>query len=196
MKSMICTNPITRLPILGSRRDSLVSPVIPDVFDSEPAFEGRQGRTVGHAGEPVTCGGRSAISGRCVLKPRLESASQLVRRQLWTAPSPLGNEGGEQLRPMQDLRRIVVVLVPGDGLCSLDHRHVVIYPFPNRRRRLVHAARAMHLGRQEIPYTYENANLVVVPAVARGRDLRTFHDAPPLSAPRQTPPAAGLANPV
>jgi hypothetical protein len=71
---------------------------------------------------------------------------------------------------MQDLRRIVVVLVPGGGLCFLDHRHVVIYPFPNRRRRLVDAACAIPLGRQEIPDTYENANLVVVPAAARGRD--------------------------
>src|SRR5918995_6575846 len=82
MKSMICTNPITRLPILGSRRDSLVSPVIPDVFDSEPAFEGRQGPTVGHAGEPVTL--RGALRDQRKMRPK---ASSRVRFAVSSPPA-------------------------------------------------------------------------------------------------------------
>src|SRR6266536_2855155 len=149
----------------------------------------------GVAGRPRALAVGSPPSQLPLACKHVSPAGSRAARRTADAPKRLVSHRGEQPCPMQDLRRIVVVLVRGDGLCFLDHRHVVIHPFPNRRRRLVDAARAMHFGRQEIPDTYENANLVVVPAVARGRDLRMLHDAPPLSAPQQTPPATRLANP-
>jgi hypothetical protein len=115
----------------------------------------------------------------------MRNPTEALIRALVVVESELFRHRGQQLRPMQNLGRIVPMLVPGDGLRFLDHRHVIIGPFPNGRRRLVDAARAMHLGCQEITHGYEIADLGSVP---QGDEITERFIAPLLCPPSVRPP--------
>jgi hypothetical protein len=123
----------------------------------------------------------------------VESSWLFARPLACRTRKSLVSHRGKHLRPMQNLRRLVVMLVQGDRLSFFKHRHVV-HPFRKGQRRLVDAAYAMHLWPQKVPEGYEVANLACVPAARRTRGIRTpLHDAPPPSA--RSLPDAGAGKP-
>ena len=61
---------------------------------------------------------------------------------------------------MQDLGRVVPVLVTGDVLGRRDHLDVVVRPFPDRGSRLVHTPLTVHLGGEKVADTNQITQVV------------------------------------